>query len=64
MCYWCFSHAGVIVSPSESQLQQEITTNTEVKLVAFEDADRAAEGRKFDFRKAVAYGADKAFGVL
>ena len=51
---------------AESQLQQEITTNkrTEVKLVAFEDADRAAEGREFDFRKTVAYGAEKAFGVL
>jgi hypothetical protein len=44
----------------------EITTNkrTAVKLVAFEDADRAAEGREFDFRKTVAYGAEKAFSVL
>ena len=48
------------LNPSESQLEQEITTNkrTEVKLVAFEDADRAAEGREFDFRKTVAYGAE------
>ena len=79
MCYWCLSHAGVDAqalavwldltappSSAESQRQQEITTNkrTEVKLVAFEDADRAAEGREFDFRKTVAYGAEKAFGVL
>jgi hypothetical protein len=35
-----------------------------VQLVAFEDADRAAEGREFDFRKTVADGAEKAFGVL